>query len=158
MKRLMLIALAGLAGCTTAPNPATVSPLPDDVLAVITAERPGFVYDEHERKDRDGRTYYDVEGTNGDGAEIEFDVLMTDRGPRIVEIQRDLDWSDVPAEVRAMALEASGGAEPVRIIESVQTDGAVIYELFADGQPSDPAFEVRVLGGEVELLTERWIH
>ncbi|MEL6955387.1 MAG: hypothetical protein AAFO88_01970, partial [Pseudomonadota bacterium] len=87
-----------------------------------------------------------------------FDVLMEGEEARIVEIQRDLSWSDVPADVREVGLEASGGALPVRTIESTQTDGSVIYELFADGKPSDPAYEVRVRGGEVELLSERWVH
>mgnify|MGYP000153282304 CR=1 FL=1 len=47
----------------------------------------------------------------------------------------------------------------LRVIESKQAeDGSVIYELFADGQPADPAMEVRVLDGEAEVLAERWPH
>ena len=132
--------------------------LPPSVFAAMAAERPDFVATEVQKKVRDGRIYYDVEGQVADGSELEFDVLMNGADATIVEIQRDLDWSDVPNEVRALALDASGGAVPVRTIESVQTDGAVIYELFADGQPSDPDWEVRVHAGKVELLDERWVH
>ena len=79
------------------------------------------------KKVRGDRVYFDVEGEDGDGSEIEFDVLMQEDGSaQIVEIQRDLEWSDVPEEVRSIALEASGGETPVRTIESLQTDGAVI--------------------------------
>jgi len=39
--------------------------------------------------------------------------------------------------------------------ESAQADGsAVIYELFAAGQPATPALEVRVRGGRAEVLKE----
>lgn len=134
------------------------SALPASVIAAVETERPGFEIEEVLKKVRDGRTYYDVEGETAEGAEIEFDVLMHGDLAEIVEIQRDLDWADIPEDVRAIALDASGGAEPVRVIESTQTDGAVIYELFADGQPADPAWEVRVHAGKVELLTERWLH
>ncbi|MGB3626429.1 MAG: hypothetical protein WA989_11385 [Henriciella sp.] len=164
MKRFTLPAMAGLilAACATTEDVVIteldLSALPASVTAAIAAERPDFEVEEVMKKVRDGRTYYDVEGELGDGSELEFDVLMEGENARIVEIQRDLEWSDVPEDVRTVAPDASDGAEPVRTIESTQTDGAVIYEFFADGQPSDPAWEVRVRGGEVELLDERWMH
>ena len=109
------------------------------------------------RKERGDRVYFDVEGERADGSEIELDILFADGVAEVVEIQRDLAWADVPGDVRDAAFEA-GAAEPVRIIESVQTDGSIIYELFADGMPSDPAMEVKSHEGQVEVLTERWPH
>ena len=44
------------------------------------------------------------------------------------------------------------------MIESVQEDGAVIYELFREGQPGEPAAEVKLVDGKAELLTERWAY
>ena len=132
--------------------------LPSSVLAIIAIERPSFIAEEVLKKVRDGRIYYDVEGETSDGAEVEFDILMSDEGAEIVEIQRDLAWDSLDPEVQALTLGASDGAVPVRIIESVQTDGAVIYEFFAEGQPADPSWEVRVRAGQAELLAERWIH
>lgn len=41
---------------------------------------------------------------------------------------------------------------PVRVIESVQTDGAVVYELFAPGLLAQPTLEVRGQNGEAGLL------
>ena len=111
-----------------------------------------------ELKEREGRRYYDVEGSI-DGADIELDLLETPQGWRVVEIQRDLAWTAVPAEVRAAAETARAGFVPVRIIESVQAEGgAVIYELFADGQPAAPALEVKVQDGQTEVLREVWPH
>jgi hypothetical protein len=165
MIRILIALLGSLTlGCTTAPadgpQVTEIEPaaLPAAVSAVIAARQPDFVPAEVLKKVREGRVYYDVEGALADGTEIEFDVLMEGTTARIVEVQRDLDWRDVPAEVRAVGLEASGGAVPVRIIESVQADGAIIYELFADGRPADPAYEIRVRSGTVELLEERWVH
>ncbi|MDP3800889.1 hypothetical protein [Brevundimonas sp.] len=142
----------------TAITPTAAADIPEAVRAVVLAARPGMVIAEGELKEREGRRYYDVEGTL-DGAELELDLLETPAGWQVVEIQRDLPWTAVPAPVRAAAGAARAGFVPVRIIESVQTgDGAVIYELFADGQPATPALEVRSAGGRVEVLTETWPH
>ena len=142
----------------TAITPTAAADIPDAVRAAVLAARPTMVIAEAELKERDGRRYYDVEGTV-DGADIELDLLETPQGWRVVEIQRDLPWSAVPAGVRTSAETARAGFVPVRVIESVQAeDGAVIYELFADGQPATPAQEVRAHDGRVDVLKEAWPH
>lgn len=139
-------------------TPTAAADLPEAVRAAVLAARPGMVIAGAELKEREGRRYYDVEGAV-DGAEIELDLLETPQGWRVVEIQRDLPWDAVPASVRAAAGTARAGFVPVRVIESVQAaDGAVIYELFADGQPATPALEVRVGDGRTEVLREAWPH
>lgn len=163
MRRLIAAATLVLVACATPGEGVVISEiepsaLPASVTMAIAAERAGFTTEEVLKKVRDGRTYYDVEGELADGSELEFDVLVEGDTARIVEIQRDLAWDGLPEAVRKVGLEASGGAIPVRIIESVQTDGAVIYELFAEGQPADPAHEIFVRGGNVTLLAERWVH
>ncbi|HVI32549.1 hypothetical protein [Phenylobacterium sp.] len=142
---LALTALAGQAFAHT---------VPADVAAAVKKAMPQMTISEAELKARDGRRYYDVEGRLPDGSEIELDMLQTPQGWEVVEIQRDIAWASAPAPVRA----AAGRAEPVRVIESRQTDGTVIYELFAQGQPKDPALEVRWRDGKAELLTSRWPH
>ncbi|MCS6625336.1 PepSY-like domain-containing protein [Roseibacterium beibuensis] len=142
----------------TAITPTAVADIPDAVRAAVLAARPGMTIAEAELKEREGRRYYDVEGTV-DGAEIELDLLETPQGWQVVEIQRDLAWTAVPAAVRSAAETARAGFVPVRVIESVQAeDGAVIYELFADGQPATPALEIRAHDGRVEVLKEVWPH
>jgi hypothetical protein len=135
-----------------------VADLPDAVRSVVVAFRADFQALEIEKKVRDGRTYYDIEGQVEDGSELEFDVLMTETGPEIVEIQRDLDFGNIPQRVQDLALETGGGSVPVRVIESVQTDRTIIYEFFIEGQPADPAYEIRVEDGVPVLLDERWVH
>lgn len=157
----------GSAGPATAPAPTVpatkitataVADIPEAVRAAVLAARPGMLIAEAELKEREGRRYYDIEGTV-DGADIELDLLETPSGWQVVEIQRDLPWSAVPAAVRAVAETARAGFVPIRVIESVQADGgAVIYELFADGQPATPALEVRVADGRAEVLMEAWPH
>jgi hypothetical protein len=44
------------------------------------------------------------------------------------------------------------------VIESRQTDGTVIYELFADGAPAMPALEVALRDGQAKVLAEVWPH
>lgn len=166
MRLPLLAALLGLAACTQAPAPAPVdapdaieavdaASVPPEVLAAAQAALPGFTMTEAERKEREGRVYFDVEGVRADGGEAEIDVLQTPEGWRAVEIQRDIPWADAPAAVRSAAAGAQGAFTPVRVIESLQVeDGAMIYELFAEGRPEAPAMEVRVADGQTNVMTE----
>jgi hypothetical protein len=167
MRRGVLLALAAfsLGACTGEAPPAQVPPadrveavaasdVPADVAAAALAALPGFTITEAERKERDGRVYYDVEGLRADGAEAELDLLQTGEDWRVVEIQRDIAWADAPANVRAAAEAAEGAFAPVRVIESTQSeDGAVIYELFAAGRPEAPSMEVRLIHGQPHIMT-----
>lgn len=134
--------------------------LPDGLAELVEATVPGMTIGEAERKDREGRTYYDVEGTQPDGSEIEIDVLAEADGKlTAVEVQRDIDWATAPAPVRTAAAAKADAFAPERVIESRQVaDGAVIYELFAPGKPAEPAMEVKWQDGKAEVLSERAIH
>lgn len=145
-------------GITTTTTEMEVSDLPPDLLTTIANAVPGIKVTGAERKERDGRVYYDVEGQRPDGTEVELDVLKEAIGYSIVEIQRDIPWSDAPEFVRSAAAASEKSFEPVRVIESRQTDGSVIYELFAEGKPEKPSLEVRAVGGKAEVLEEEWIH
>lgn len=142
----------------TAITPTAAADIPEAVRAVVVAARPGMVIVEAELKEREGRRYYDVEGALN-GAEIELDLQETPAGWQVVEIQRDIAWSTAPAAVRAAAEGSRSGFTPVRVIESTQAeDGAIIYELFAEGQPATPVLEVRAANGRTDVLNEAWPH
>jgi hypothetical protein len=131
--------------------------LPAAVVAVVKAAAPAMTIKEAELKERADRRYYDVEGVMPDGSEIEFDLLEKNGAWEVVETQRDIAWASAPKLVRDTA--ASGKAiTPVRVIESKQTDGMVIYELFAAGKPDDPSMEVSLKDGKAKVLTEVWPH
>ena len=132
--------------------------LPPALGALIQQTVPGMTVAEVERKEREGRVYYDVEGARPDGSEVELDIQQTGDRFEVVEIQRDVAFADMPQAVQTTARAATGAFAPERIIESRQMDGSVIYELFAVGQPAEPAMEVRVRDGKAEVLTERWPH
>ena len=174
MKKFIVIAVLCVApayylsACTQSEGPdagavavteINLSDVPQSVKDVVMAKRPDFVMSEVVMKVRDGRTYYDVEGELPGGDEIEFDVLMTEAGPQIVEVQRDMAWADVSQTVRSIVDAANTDNTAVtRVIESVQTDGSIIYEIFVAGKASDPSFEVQVTGADAKLLTERAEH
>lgn len=129
--------------------------VPADVAAAAQIALPGFVIAEAERKERDGRVYYDLEGARADGSEAEIDMLQTPQGWQAVEIQRDIAWAEAPVDVRSTAAAAPGAFNPVRVIESTQVgDGAVIYELFAEGRPEAPSMEIRVANGQARVMTQ----
>lgn len=128
--------------------------IPDAVRSAALAKIPGMVISEAERKERDGMVFYDVEGQRPDGSDVELDMLEEDGAYVVVEVQRDIDWTEVPEDARAAA--PSGLFTPVRVIESVQQDGTVIYELFQDGNPNEPSAEIAVKDGKAEMLIERW--
>ena len=134
--------------------------LPAGVAELAEATVPGMKIEEAERKDRDGRTYYDVEGTRPDGSEVEIDMLVQPDGSlTAVEVQRDIAWTDAPAPVRAAAAATADAFTPERVIESRQVeDGRTIYELFAPGKPKEPAMEIAWQNGKAALLSERAVH
>jgi hypothetical protein len=152
-------ALAQVQAPETKITPVAAADLPADVVKVVTAAAPGLKILEAELKVREDRRYYDVEGVLPDGAEIEFDLLEAGGTWKIVETQRDIAWTSTPQPVRDAAVKAEPKVAPVRVIESTQADGQVIYELFAQGQPKTPALEVSwKKGGAAKVLTEAWPH
>jgi hypothetical protein len=174
MRKIGIAALALVAACTEQPEgpangvlppgPSTnasaieAAALPPGVRAIVDRHVPGMVVAEAERKEREGRVYYDVEGKRPDGSEVELDVLQEGDRFTLVEIQRDLAWADAPADARTAAARAPDAFAPERVIESTQADGSIVYELFAPGKPAEPAMEVQVRGGKAEVLAKRSAH
>jgi hypothetical protein len=159
-----LLCAAALAACAapreevvTEITPTAAADIPPAVLTAVRAAMPGITVAEAELKVREGRRYYDVEGRMPDGSEIELDLLETNGAWAVVEIQRDIEWAQAPAAVRAAAA-ARRAVSPVRVIESRQTDGRIIYELFAPGRPATPALEVMWDGRTAAVLAETWPH
>lgn len=134
--------------------------VPAEVLAVARTAQPGFTPEEAERETRDGRLYYDIEGRLPDGSEVEFDIMADGDGWRVVETQRDIAFGDVPEPARQAALARNPRLAPVRVIESVQTDGVIIYELYESAPGEDPErkTEVRWDGRAASVLEQEWVH
>jgi hypothetical protein len=129
--------------------------LPPGVRDAVLAKVPGMKIAEAERKERDGKLFYDVEGTRPDGSPVELDLIEEAGKYRVVEMQRDIAWADAPAPVRAAAGAAADAFIPARVIESTQDDGTIVYELFAPGKADEPAAEVNWKDGKAALRTER---
>ena len=175
MKKILVLSLAlALAGCdeagggaqapakvvTSGKTEVPVAELPQGVLAAATAARAGFTPSEAESETREGRRYFDVEGTLPDGSEIEFDIMEENGRWRVVETQRDIAFTAAPQAIRDTAAKADAAFAPTRVIESTQADGVVIYELFgpAGGDPQGRKLEVKWDGKSAELLTKEWAH
>lgn len=153
------VALGLIAASPATAQKVSAAQVPADVAAKVAAAAPGMMIVEAELKARDGRRYYDVEGKLADGSDLELDLLETPQGWTVVEIQRDIPWTAVPKAARDAAAPAwKASAPPVRVIESKQTDGQIIYELFAAGKPQSPALEVAFKDGAPKVLTETWPH
>lgn len=153
---VLAIALAPVAD--TRITPVAVKDLPSAVVTVVKSAAPTMTIKAAELKERETRRYFDVEGVMPDGSEIEFDLLEKDGVWMIVETQRDIAWGDAPKPVREAAAASGKAIAPVRVIESKQSDGMVIYELFAAGKPKDPSMEVSFKDGQAKVLSEVWPH
>ena len=146
-------------GPVTNISPVDAAALPPELRMLVAQTVPGMTIGEVDRKEREGRIYFDIEGKRPDGSEVELDVLQEGNRLRVVEIQRDIAWDQAPPAVIAAAKAAPGSFTPERVIESKQADdGSVIYELFAPGRRDEPAMEIRVRDGKAEVLSERWAH
>lgn len=170
LKKILAVAtLCALAACappepvevaTSGKSAVALSDLPPEVLAAATALRPTFTPAEAESEIREGRRYFDVGGTLVDGSEIEFDIMEESGRWRVVEIQRDVAFSGLPSAVRDAARRHDPAFVPSRIIESDQTDGIVIYELFGPkgGDPQGRKVEIKWGGNRAEVLKQEWAH
>ena len=143
------------AGPAAAIREVAAADLPPGVRDAVLARVPGMKIAEAERKERGGQVFYDVEGTHPDGSEVELDLIEEAGAFRVVEMQRDIAWADAPAPVRSAAGAAADAFTPARVIESTQEDGMIVYELFAPGQPDEPAAEVNWRDGKAALRTAR---
>jgi hypothetical protein len=137
-----------------------ISRLPESALAAIKAIAPEFTVKEAEKEYKHGKTYLDVEGHTSDGSEIEFDMLQVDDSWKVVEVQRDLTWEQLPAEVTKALTSHDASFKPKRIIESKQygTD-ITVYEFYAvDSQGNESRKEVKVEAGTANVLEKEWEH
>lgn len=143
----------------TGKQETSLESIPAEVLTAARTARPDLDITQGEHELRDGREYYDVGGLLPDGSELELDMTLFDGVWTVVEIQRDIDLEVVPENVRDTLMKALPGWEPDRIIESDQGDGVVIYEFFGPGTDGDTRkVEVKLAGGNAELLTDEWTH
>lgn len=164
-----VLALA-LIGCNGSDEPQSyaddiaeiqLSDVPAAISNLVLATSPDFQMTEVLKKRREGRVYYDVEGELPNGDEIEFDILMMETGPKIVEIQRDIAWATTPQPVKNVVAKANSNAlEIARVIESKQADSdTIIYEVFVVGHTAKPRFEVSVSKDTLpQLLDTPWKH
>lgn len=133
--------------------------IPADAMATVLALHPNFSVNEVEKEFKHDNVYLDLEG-EVDGTEIEFDMLQTENGWEIVEVQRDLVMEQLPPVVADVLTGEAPDFEPKRIIESKQfgTD-ITIFEFYAvseDGTESRK--EVKLENGEASLLEKEWKH
>ena len=133
--------------------------IPAQAMQEIKALQPDFEAKEAEKELKHGNTYLDIEG-EVDGREIEFDMLQTERGWQVVEVQRDLVWQQLPKTVIAELEQKQPKLKPKRIIESIQHGKDVtIYELYSVDQAGKEAkTEVKLENGQASLLDKEWTH
>ncbi|HLU05161.1 MAG TPA: hypothetical protein VKZ91_01285 [Woeseiaceae bacterium] len=133
--------------------------VPAEVLQAAQAVRPEMQLLAAEHEVREGRDYYDIAGKMPDGAEVELDMTTVDGRWAVVEIQRDIEMAQVPAQVRQALTDAHQNWVPHRIIESDQDNGVVIYEFFGAGPGAEEMkAEVKWEANQAELLKDEWVH
>lgn len=167
-KKLILVSVLALStGCTatTITNPGenkdslSIADVPSDVLALARSARPDLNFEAADMDIRNGIQYYDVEGTNAQGEEIELDIMQDGQSWKIVEIQRDLEFADIPEDVRTV-YDAHVSAKPARIIESDQDNGMIIYEFYVlnANATKQEKHEIMLEDGHAKYLDEEWKH
>jgi len=130
--------------------------VPAGVISVKKEANPDFEMLEAQKELKHGNTYYDIEGLTASGNEIEFDMLFNADGTwSIAEIQRDLTLEQTPQPVTELYEKNVVGVVPVRIIESDQGGGVIVYEFFTNEQGQEKKYEIKL---EVELLEKEWTH
>ena len=133
-----------------------LSDVPDAVKSVILKSNPDFKMLEAEKELKHGNTYFDVEGLDAQGNEIEFDMLLGEDGSwTIAEIQRDLTLEQCPEPVVNLYKQKVGDIELRRIIESDQGGGVIVYEFYTLEKEKEKKYEIKL---SVEFLEKEWKH
>ena len=156
---IVVLALA-VAACSPpesemTPSGDSADSVPADLAAIVADSAPGIAITSGELNASGNQ--FEVTGTMPNGDEVEVDMVQMNGAWAVLEIQRDIPWSSVPAQVRETAAAAPDAFEPVRVIESTQVeDGSLVYELFrprdANAPPRGPDLEVRWHEGRAEAL------
>jgi len=133
-----------------------LSDVPNGVKSVILESNPNFKMLEAEKELKHGNTYFDVEGLDAQGNEIEFDMLLGEDGSwTIAEIQRDLTLEQCPEPVVNLYKQKVVDVEPRRIIESDQGGGVIVYEFYTLEKEKEKKYEIKL---SVEFLEKEWKH
>lgn len=136
-----------------------IADVPAEVMQVVKSARADLNFEKAERVVRNGAVYFDIEGEDADGNEVELDLIKAEDGSwRVVEIQRDISWGITPEPVRAALRDFDDTIVPARIIESDQGGGVIIYEFFTQSSDGEEKYEVKFANGAADYLTEEWIH
>ena len=135
------------------------SDIPTQALTQIKELHPNFTVSEAEKEFKHGNTYLDIEG-EVDDREIEFDMLQTETGWQIVEVQRDLSWDQLPESVATALKNDAPSFEPKRIIESVQFGTEItIFEFYSvSSTGKESRKEVKLEKGVASVLQSEWKH
>lgn len=136
---------------------AKLQDIPESAINAIKQIQPDFIAKEVEKEFKHGKHYLDVEGVDKNGEEIEFDMLMTGDTWQVVEIQKDLSYSELPQNV-VNVYQSKLSNEPDRIIESKQMTGIVIYEFYLLKDNTTDKHEIKVEGDIASFLDEEWQH
>ena len=137
-----------------------IDDLPESALSAIKEIKPDFVASEAEKEFKHGNVYLDVEGALADGSEIEFDMLQEGNNWKVVEIQRDLKWQQLPKSVSTALLENTSDFTAKRIIESIQHGTNItVYEFYSvDTAGKEFRKEVKLENRVAMVLDEEWQH
>lgn len=171
---LLLVCLAICSACGDEPATETAEGLkvetsgkevtdleavPDAVIEAAMAARPDLSLTGAEHELRNGNEYYDVGGVLPDGSELELDMTLVDGSWTVVEVQRDVEFTEVPKTVRTALAEHMPNWSPDRIIEADQGGGATIYEFFRHLEQGErEKIEVRWQNAEADVLVDEWRH
>ena len=136
-----------------------INEIPDGILKVIHETRSQLDITGAEKEYKNGNTYIDVETVDTNGNELEFDMLFENGDWKIIEIQRDLSFNELPNIVKDTFLKQHNKIKPSRIIESDQGNETVIYEFFLVSENGDESKkEIKLADGKAQFLKEEWKH
>ena len=117
--------LAATGSPALAQDTVSMDEVPPEARAAAQAAAPGTSFDSVGLDLDGGRAAYEFAGTGEDGKAIEVDVLVDGR---VLEIEREIDMSEVPEAVRTLLDRYASGMQPEMIEESTHANFEVWYE------------------------------
>ena len=147
-----VFAVAAFATAAQAQDEMSMDEAPAEARAAARAAAPGMSFDSVGLDLDGGQATYEFAGKNADGMTVEVDVLADGQ---VLEIERQIDMSEVPSAVKTLLDRYAAGMQPEMIEESTHANFEIWYEFGGTLDGSEIDAEVSADGKRIMIQDDQ---
>ena len=147
-----VLAAAAFGTAAQAQDKMSMDEAPAEARAAARAAAPGMSFDSVGLDLDGGQATYEFAGKNADGMMVEVDVLADGQ---VLEIERQIDMSEVPSAVKTLLDRYAAGMEPSMVEQSTHANLEVWYEFGGTLEGSEIDAEVSSDGKRILIQDDQ---